>query len=165
MGLPGPVFTISSQAMCPLVMNPVGPFGCEQPGGCQPDQEVPHGCRVKHAGVEDDEAQVSIASPDPVPAWLVHPGVLHSREFKEEAVELATRADVTIKEVAHDLGIQRLVLERCSRAANTAGGEPFPGKGHPRDEEVARLRSLTSTTMGSSACRYPQHERGWPLWR
>ena len=52
----------------------------------------------------------------------------YSREFKEEAVELASRADVTIKEVAHDLGIHRSVLERWCRAANTAGGEPFPGK-------------------------------------
>ncbi len=64
----------------------------------------------------------------------------YSREFKEEAVELASRADVTIKEVTHDLGIHRSVLERWCRAANTAGGEPFPGKGHPRNEEVARLR-------------------------
>ena len=64
----------------------------------------------------------------------------YSREFKEEAVELASRADVTIKEVAHDLGIHRSVLERWCRVANTAGAEPFPGKDQPRDEEVARLR-------------------------
>ena len=35
-----------------------------------------------------------------------------SREFKEQAVELASRPDVTIKDVAHDLGIHRSVLER-----------------------------------------------------
>ncbi|WP_222518816.1 transposase [Spiribacter salinus] len=32
-----------------------------------------------------------------------------SREFKEEAVELASRPDVTIKDVANDLGIHRSV--------------------------------------------------------
>jgi transposase len=63
-----------------------------------------------------------------------------SREFKEEAVELASRPDVTIKDVAHDLGIHRSVLERWCRASNTAGKEAFPGKGQPRDEEVAQLR-------------------------
>ena len=64
----------------------------------------------------------------------------YSREFKEEAVELASRPDVTIKDVADDLGIHRSVLERWCRAANTTDQEPFPGKGQPRDEEVARLR-------------------------
>ena len=64
----------------------------------------------------------------------------YSREFKEEAVELASRPDVTIKDVADDLGIHRSVLERWCRAANMAGQESFPGKGQPRDEEVARLR-------------------------
>jgi len=63
-----------------------------------------------------------------------------SREFKEEAVELASRPDVTIKDVAHDLGIHRSVLERWCRASHTAGEDSFPGKGQPRDEEVARLR-------------------------
>jgi len=63
-----------------------------------------------------------------------------SREFKEEAVELASRPDVTIKDVAHDLGIHRSVLERWCRASNTAGKDSFPGKGQPRDEEVAQLR-------------------------
>ncbi|KAF0280931.1 transposase [Spiribacter roseus] len=63
-----------------------------------------------------------------------------SREFKEEAVELASRPDVTIKDVAHDLGIHRSVLERWCRASNTARKEAFPGKGQPRDEEVAQLR-------------------------
>lgn len=62
------------------------------------------------------------------------------REFKEEAVELASRPDVTIKDVANDLGIHRSVLERWCRASNTAGEDSFPGKGQPRDEEVARLR-------------------------
>ncbi|KAF0284699.1 transposase [Spiribacter roseus] len=63
-----------------------------------------------------------------------------SREFKEEAVELASRPDVTIKDVAHDLGIHRSVLERWCRASKTGGQEAFPGKGQPRDEEVAQLR-------------------------
>jgi transposase len=63
-----------------------------------------------------------------------------SREFKEEAVELASRPDVTIKDVAHDLGIHRSVLERWCRASNTAGKEAFPRKDQPRDEEVGQLR-------------------------
>ena len=59
-----------------------------------------------------------------------------SREFKEQAVELASRPDVTIKDVAHDLGIHLSVLERWCRASNTAGQQPFPDKGQSRDEEV-----------------------------
>ncbi|AGM40502.1 ISxac3 transposase [Spiribacter salinus M19-40] len=63
-----------------------------------------------------------------------------SRELKEEAVELASRPDVTIKDVANDLGIHRSVLERWCRASNTAGEDSFPGKGQPREKGVARLR-------------------------
>ena len=44
-----------------------------------------------------------------------------SREFKAVAVELASRPNVTIKDVAHDLGIHRSVLERWCRASSTAG--------------------------------------------
>ena len=63
-----------------------------------------------------------------------------SREFKAEAVELASRPNVTIKDVADDLGIHRSVLERWCRASKMAGQESFPDKAQPRDEEVARLR-------------------------
>jgi len=51
-----------------------------------------------------------------------------SREFKEEAVELASRPDVTIKDVAHDLGIHRSVLERWCRASNTGGKGLSPAR-------------------------------------
>lgn len=42
-----------------------------------------------------------------------------SQEFKEEAIELASRPDLTAKDVADDLGIHRSVLERWCRAGNT----------------------------------------------
>lgn len=71
----------------------------------------------------------------------------YDREFKLEAVKLATRGDKSIAQVARDLGINSNLLTRWKRqlSSSTVKGDPafaFPGKGHlnPLDDEMRRLR-------------------------
>jgi transposase-like protein len=47
---------------------------------------------------------------------------------------------MTIAQVARDLGIGHSMLGRWRREMAGDGGQSFPGKGHPRDEELACLR-------------------------
>jgi transposase-like protein len=66
-----------------------------------------------------------------------------TREFKESAIELFHSSDRTAKEIAEELGIERSSVSRWlreSRAAETGSTKAFPGRGNPRDEELARLR-------------------------
>ena len=64
------------------------------------------------------------------------------REFKHEAVKLATRGDKTMTQVALDLGISTNVLSRWKRQLTDDYAFAFPGKGHlkPADEELRRLK-------------------------
>lgn len=61
-------------------------------------------------------------------------------EFKLEAVALANQPGVTIKQVAEELGINAGMIGRWRRELRANGKMPFPGKGHPRDEEMAALK-------------------------
>ena len=66
-----------------------------------------------------------------------------TKEFKEQAVELAQRGDRKPRELAAELGIDGNMLARWKREVRQAGESPlkaFPGKGNARDEELARLR-------------------------
>lgn len=63
-----------------------------------------------------------------------------SKEFKREAVQMARGADLSIKQVAVDLGIHTNVLSRWCREQGRDGLKAFPGPGVSRDEEVARLK-------------------------
>ena len=68
---------------------------------------------------------------------------IFSKEFKEQAVELAFRGDRKPGELAAELGITGNMLSRWkreARQANTSPAKVFPGQGNARDEEVARLR-------------------------
>jgi len=64
------------------------------------------------------------------------------REFKREAVQLATRGDKTLTQVARDLGISTNVLSRWKRQLTDDPAFAFPGKGHlkPADEELRRMK-------------------------
>jgi transposase len=64
------------------------------------------------------------------------------REFKFEAVRLATRGDKTMTQVALDLGISTNVLSRWKRQLTDDPAFAFPGKGHlkPADEELRKLK-------------------------
>jgi len=63
-----------------------------------------------------------------------------SAEFKRGAVEQARQPGVSCAQVARELGIGANLLTRWKREADSEGRPAFGGTGHPRDEEVARLK-------------------------
>ncbi len=63
-----------------------------------------------------------------------------SAEFKREAVALTAQPDVSVAQVARDLGIGSNLLGRWRRALHADGAKAFQGKGVARDEEVAKLK-------------------------
>lgn len=63
-----------------------------------------------------------------------------STEFKREAVELTRHPDVSVTQVARDIGIAANLLSRWRREIDEQGRTAFGGTGTPRDEEVARLK-------------------------
>jgi len=66
----------------------------------------------------------------------------YDREFKLEAVRMASEPGVTAKEVERRLGIGTGVLSRWKRQFKDDGQQAFPGKGHlkPEDERMRRLK-------------------------
>ena len=71
-----------------------------------------------------------------------HQKCKYSREFKEEAVRLLTSGGKSGRDIERDLGIGKGQIYRWRRELEAEGGgvRAFPGKGNPRDEEIARLR-------------------------
>ena len=68
---------------------------------------------------------------------------VYTPEFKAEAVALALKKEKPVSQVAKDLGLNENMLHRWvqqSREASSPGQQVFPGRGRPRDEELARLR-------------------------
>ncbi len=64
----------------------------------------------------------------------------YTREFKIEAVKLATEGGLPRKQVARDLGLDVGTLRRWIAEFQTDGDRAFPGQGRPRDDEVTRLQ-------------------------
>jgi len=67
----------------------------------------------------------------------------YTKDFKESAVELYESSGKTMAEVAEGLGINPENLRRWLRESEegkTSKLKVFPGRGIPRDEEVAQLR-------------------------
>jgi transposase len=66
----------------------------------------------------------------------------HSREYKVEAVRLASTAGKSVSAVAKELGIRPDQLYRWKRALEVDAQSAFPGNGVVRsqDEELFRLR-------------------------
>ena len=66
----------------------------------------------------------------------------HSKEFKLEAVRLATQPGASVKETAEDLGIHDSQIHRWKREFQVDGEQAFPGNGRlkPDDEEIRKLR-------------------------
>ena len=62
------------------------------------------------------------------------------REFKAQAVRLCEQSNVTVAQVARELGINPKLLYRWREEARLDGEAAFPGHGHSSDEEVKRLR-------------------------
>ena len=63
-----------------------------------------------------------------------------SDEYKREAVRLATQPGVTKSQVGRELGINANLLGRWCRDYSANGASAFPGRGTPRDEEMASLK-------------------------
>jgi len=65
-----------------------------------------------------------------------------THEFKMEAVQLSYESDLSVAQVAYNLGVRPALLYRWRAEERQAGGEAFPGKGNlkPEEAELARLR-------------------------
>ena len=65
-----------------------------------------------------------------------------SREFKIEAVKLASEEGVSVGQVARDLGIWETVLRRWKKQYAEKREQAFGGSGHvaPKDEELVQLK-------------------------
>ena len=69
-------------------------------------------------------------------------GKRYDKEFKIEAVRLASEPGNTQSQVQRDLGIGQGVISRWKKELKLDGKQAFPGKGNlkPQDEEVRNLR-------------------------
>jgi len=69
-------------------------------------------------------------------------GKRYDKEFKVEAVHLASEPGNTQAQVQQDLGIGQGMISRWKRELKLDGENAFPGKGNlkPQDEEVRNLR-------------------------
>jgi transposase len=65
-----------------------------------------------------------------------------SREFKIEAVRLASQEGISVGQVARDLGIWETVLRRWKHQYAEKREHAFGGSGHiaPKDEELVQLK-------------------------
>ncbi len=79
-----------------------------------------------------------------------------TEEFKRGAVRLAVEQG-NVSAVARDLGINESVLNRWKRRLQGeaqipgSGTRPFPGKGNPRDEELAKLQRANARLKEENA--------------
>ena len=69
-------------------------------------------------------------------------GKRYDREFKIEAVRLASEPGNTQARVERNLGVSQGMISRWKRELGIDGEDAFPGKGHlkPQDEEMRRLK-------------------------
>lgn len=69
-------------------------------------------------------------------------GKRYDKQFKIEAVRLASEPGSTQAGIERDLGIGQGVISRWRRELESDGGQAFPGKGHLKgqDEELRRLQ-------------------------
>ena len=66
----------------------------------------------------------------------------YDKEFKIEAVRLASEPGNTQAQIQRELGIGQGVISRWTRELKADSEHAFPGKGHlkPQDEELHRLK-------------------------
>jgi transposase len=69
-------------------------------------------------------------------------GKRFEKEFKIEAVRLASEPGNTQSEIERDLGISQGIISRWKRELRKDGDQAFPGKGRlkPDDDEMRRLK-------------------------
>lgn len=63
----------------------------------------------------------------------------YTAEFKREAVRLAQERG-NRSAVARELDLHVSLIRRWAQEFEDNGEQAFPGQGHPKDEEAARLR-------------------------
>ena len=70
------------------------------------------------------------------------PRKVYTREFKVNAVRLTTAGDVSVAQVARELGVNENTLHKWRQQLRSDPGQAFPGKGRlkPEEEESRRLR-------------------------
>lgn len=64
----------------------------------------------------------------------------YSREYKQEAVHLVQQSDISLAQIASNLGINANMLARWCKELNEPDKASFPGQGNARDQEIARLK-------------------------
>ena len=64
----------------------------------------------------------------------------YSDEFKREAVTFANQPNISLRQVAEELGLNASMLGRWRRELTEHGKKAFIGKGSARDEEITALR-------------------------
>ena len=66
----------------------------------------------------------------------------YSHEFKVEAVRMITQQNLSVAEVAGDLGVSGTVLRRWKKELASEGDQAFPGNGKlsPEQDELRQLR-------------------------
>lgn len=69
-------------------------------------------------------------------------GKRFDKEFKIEAVRLASEPGNTQSKIERDLGISQGIISRWKRELGKEGDQAFPGKGRlkPNDDEMRRLK-------------------------
>ena len=69
-------------------------------------------------------------------------GKRYDKEFKIEAVRLASEPGNSQAKIERDLGIGQGVISRWKRELQRDGERAFPGKGHlkPQDDELRQLK-------------------------
>jgi transposase len=69
-------------------------------------------------------------------------GKRFDKEFKIEAVRLASEPGSTQSKIERDLGISQGIISRWKRELRKDGDQAFPGKGRlkPDDDEMRRLK-------------------------
>ena len=63
-----------------------------------------------------------------------------TKQFKGEAVRMASQEGIRLSQVAEDLGIGANMLRRWRKEGNRDGSKAFRGQGVARDEELTRLK-------------------------
>ena len=71
----------------------------------------------------------------------------HTKDFKEEAVRLANRAEVGFTRAAKDLGVHESLLRGWAKKQSKEGSDAFRGHGRKAalEAEVARLQRENRT--------------------
>ncbi len=67
----------------------------------------------------------------------------YTEEFKREAIALVEKTG-NRSQVARDLGVHMSLLRKWQEKLGSNSDRPFPGKGNPRDMELAQLRKENS---------------------